>query len=348
MRAMDWLPEALHPVAMRLAHADQLAFELAEIALAWSRGPDGEGPLTLRQVERTPGYLEVEVVTIRPLPPIAAMLFSGAVHHLRSAIDNVVFYIVERNRDKPLTDSQARAVSMLIYENPKKFEDKVKGLVKQGLTEFATTATLGQRIAALQPFADKASVPAIPSALSMLMGGPDPASEHPLVLLRDYSNEDKHRTIRLAAGRSLVERLDDGPRTRQLGMRHIEVGTVLEIVQKGVLTPVHTSPALHVQRPDRGVWVSPGYELDCLSRHVADVVLPTLITGMALPDGLPALVDLSDTGTPLAERLRQGGTRRAHDRAREMVAKAYWDAMERDWQFPPIVAGGTDPEQEKS
>ncbi|MEU8264120.1 hypothetical protein AB0C02_26285 [Micromonospora sp. NPDC048999] len=345
---MDWLPEALHPVAMRLAHADQLAFELAEIALAWSRGPDDEGPLTLRQVERTPGYLDVEVVTIRPVPPIAAMLFSGAVHHLRSAIDNVVFYLVESNRDEPLTDSQARAVSMLIYENPKKFEDKVKGLVRQRLIEFATTATLGKRIAALQPFVDKVSVPAIPPAMSMLMGGgPDLGSEHPLVLLRDYSNEDKHRTIRLAAGRSLVQRLDDVPRARQLGMRHIEAGTVLEVVQKGVLTPVDTSPALHVQRPDGGVWVSPSYELDCLSRHVGDVVLPTLITGMALPGGLPAQVDLSDTGTPLAERLRQGGTTRARDRAREMAVKAYWEAMARDRRFPPIVAG-TDPGQEKS
>ncbi|MBX7268843.1 hypothetical protein KIF24_24340 [Micromonospora sp. Llam7] len=345
---MDWLPEALHPVAMRLARADQLAFELAEIALAWSRGSDDRGPLTLRQVERTPGYLDVEVSTIRPVPPIAAMLFSEVVHHLRSAIDNVVFYLVERNRDAPLTDSQARAVSMLIYEDPKKFEDKVKGLVKQGLTEFATTATLGKRTAALQPFADKTSVPAISPALSMLMGaGPDVANEHPLVLLRDYSNDDKHRTIRLAAGRSLVQRLDDVPRTRQLGMRHIEVGTVLEVVQKGVVTPVDTSPALHVQRPDGGVWVGPGYELDCLSRHVADIVVPTLITGMSLPGGLPAQVDLSDTGTPLAERLRQGGTTRAHDRAREMAGKAYWEAMKRDRQFPPIVAG-TVPEQEKS
>jgi hypothetical protein len=131
--------------------------------------------------------------------------------------------MMERNRDEPLSDSQARAVSMLIYENPKKSEDKVKGLVKWGLTEFATTATLGKRIASLQPFADKASVPAIPPALSMLMGGPDPASELPLVLLRDYSNEDKHRTIRLAAGagrrtgRDRLQQRHDRYRLRRAG-----------------------------------------------------------------------------------------------------------------------------------
>lgn len=337
MSAVDWLPEALHPVAMRLARADQLAFELAEIALAWSRGPDGEGPLALRQVERTPGYLDVEVAAISLVPPIAAMLFSEAVHHLRSAIDNVVFYMVEKDRGEPLTDSQARAVSMLIYEDPEAFERKVGRLVKQGLTEFATTATLGKRIASLQPFADEASVSAIPPALSMLMGGPGPASEHPLVLLRDYSNEDKHHTIRLAAGRSLVQRLDDLPRTRQLGMRGVEVGTVLEVVKKGVPTLVDTSPALHVQRPEGGVWVGPGYEFDCLSRHIADIVMPTLVTGIALRDGLPAQVDLSDTGAPLAERLRQGGTVRAHHRAREVSGRAFMEAIQRDPKFPPIV-----------
>ncbi|MBQ1076658.1 hypothetical protein KBX06_26405 [Micromonospora sp. C31] len=338
MKALDWFPNALHPVAMRLARADQLAFELAEVALAWSRGPDSEGPLTLRQVERTPGYLDVEVATIRPVPPVAAMLFSEAIHHLRSAIDNVVFHLVQESRTEPLTDSQARAVSMLVYEDPEAFEGKVKRLVRQGLTEFAPDATLGGRISALQPFADEAFVPAIPLALFMLMGGTDPAIEHPLVLLRDYSNEDKHRTIRLAAGRTLVQRPDDMPRSRQLGMRHIEVGAVLEVVQKGVPTPVDTSPALHVQRPGGGVWVSPSYELDCLWLHVVDVVLPTLITGMALPGGLPAHVDLSDTGALLDERLRQGGAMRAHDRAGELSRKAYWEAMSRGRKVPPIVA----------
>jgi hypothetical protein len=298
-------------------------------------------------VERTPGYLDVEVSWIRPVPPIAAMLFSEAVHHLRSAIDNVVFHMVEREHGGPLTDSQARAVSMLIYEDPKGFNDKVKALAKKGLVEFAPTATLGKRIAALQPFADKAAVPAVPPALSMLMGVPAPASEHPLVLLRDYSNEDKHRTIRLAAGRSLVQRLDSRSRDRQLDMRHIEVGTVLEVVQKGVLTPVDISPALHVQRPNGGVWVAPGFELDLLFQHVSDVVLPTLITGMALPGGLPPQVDLGDTGVPLAERLRQGGSTRAQDRAGELSRKAYWEAMGRGWKIPSMVER-TSPDPEES
>jgi hypothetical protein len=119
VNVVDWLPEKVHPAIMRLARADQAAFELAEVALAWSRGPDDKGALTLRQVERKPGYLDVEVATIRTVPPIAAMLFSEAVHHLRAAIDNVVFHMVEMDHGQPLTPAQTRAVSMLIYEDPK-------------------------------------------------------------------------------------------------------------------------------------------------------------------------------------------------------------------------------------
>ena len=339
MSTVDWLPEELHPVAMRLARADQLAFELAEVALAWSRGPDDAGALSLRQVERKPGYLDVEIATIRPVPPIASMLFSEAVHHLRAAIDNVVFYMVAQDRKEPLTREQARAVSMLIYEQPEKFEGKVKSLIRrQGLPEFDPAATLGKRIASLQPFNDEAMVPAIPPALAFMMGSPEPAVAHPLVLLRDYSNEDKHRTIRLAAGRSLVQRPDDWERSVGLGMRHVEVGTVIEQVQKGVFTGVEVSPALHVQRPDDGVWVSPGPELDALARHVSDIVIPTLVTGMALPDALPAEVDLRDTGESLVNRLVSGGSTRAHDRARELSLKAYFEAMEQDVKFPPITS----------
>lgn len=337
MSAVVWIPEALHPVAMRLGRADQLAFELAEVALRWSRGPDDQGPLSLRQVERQRGFLDVEVSGIRPVPPVAATLFSEAIHHLRAAVDNAVFYMVEANREEPLSERAARAVSMLIYEDPSQFEAKVNSLVKQGLTEFASSAPLGRRIASLQPFEDGASVSAIPPGLSAMMGGPEPSHGHPLILLRDYSNEDKHRAIRLAAARIMIQRPDDLSRTRLLGMREMEVGGVVAVVKKGVPTEVDTSPALHVQRPNGGVWVGPGYELDSLTRHVADVVLPTIITGLALPAGLPAQVDLSDTGATLAERLHQGASKRAHDRARELATQAYIQAVRQDLKFPPIV-----------
>jgi hypothetical protein len=166
----DWLPEALHPVAMRLARADAAAYELALLALSWSRGDNDEGAITLCQVERTPGTYDVEVETLRPVPPLAAMLFSEAVHHLRSAVDNVVFYAVEEEQGQPLTPQQERSVSMLVYDDPVAYERKWKGLVRQGLAMFDRTATFGKRIESLQPFNDSTTLGSLSPMLSMVMG----------------------------------------------------------------------------------------------------------------------------------------------------------------------------------
>lgn len=200
---------------MRLARADQLAYELGEVALAWSRGPDDHGALQLRQVERTPGIYDVEVASIRPIPPLAAMFFSEAVHHLRSAVDNVVFHLVEDAQGYPMTPQQERNVSMLIHDEEGAYEKRVKRLTsgKNAIPVLARDHILGGRIASLQPFADSAEVSALPPSLTLTRSGADAAKAHPLSLLRDYSNEDKHRTIRLAAGRSLVQRLDDWERS---------------------------------------------------------------------------------------------------------------------------------------
>jgi hypothetical protein len=333
----DWLPTELHPVAMRLARADALAYELGQAALAWSRGPDGEGALTLRQIERTPGTYDVEVDSLRPVPPLAAMLFSEAVHHLRSTVDNAVLYAVEQEHGQSLTPQQERAVSMLIYDDPMPYERKWKALVKQGLTMFDPSATLGGRIESLQPFNDSTSLGSLSRILSIVMGV-DAAQAQPLALLRDYSNEDKHRSLRATAGHTLVQRHDDWRHSVSQGMRPMEVGTVLERVPKGVLTPVEVSPALLVHRPD-GTPVAPGPELDGMGRHVADIALPTLLRGIALPETIPACIDLSDNAETLAERLRKGGTTRAHTRVQPIMAAALDEANARGWKVAPV---GTD------
>lgn len=332
---MGWLPEDLHPAAMRLARADELAYRLAEVSLAWSRGPGDEGALTIQQVERMPGFYDVEVTSIRPVPPVAAMLFSEAIHHLRSAVDNVVFYLAATEHGQPLTASQERAVSMLVYEDETKYKTKLKQLAKHGLTLFGPGEQLGKRIAALQPFNDRASVPSLSPLLAVAMGI-EASKGHPLSLLRDYSNMDKHRAIRLAAGKLLVQRHDDWKRSVNQGMREVEVGTVLEVVERGVLTPVELSAALHVQRPT-GDWVAFGPELDGVARHLSDIVIPTLVTGMALPGGLPVDIDLGDTGETVRERAHRAGTERAHGRVQDVMRQALIDADQRGWNWTPTV-----------
>jgi hypothetical protein len=334
---MNWLPEELHPVAMRLARADAAAEELSRLALAWSRGPDDAGAITLRQVERTPGTYDVEIASIRPVPPLAGMLFSEAVHHLRSAVDNAVFYVAEQEHGQPFTPEQARIVAMLIQDQPEKFDNAIQRLItgKNAIPAFGPDATLGKRMASLQPFNDDAVLPSISPLIASMMGV-EVVNVHPLALLRDYSNEDKHRAIRVGAASAMVQTLNDGWRESiGKGMRHVEVGMVVEQVSKGVLTGMEISAALQVQRPDN-TWVAYGPELDCMARHVADIVIPNLVTGMALPDTIPAHVELNDNGKTLAERLQNGGKMRAHERARGVMTAALAQANQQDWKFAPV------------
>lgn len=107
----DWLPAGLAPVALRLARADELEYQLGWECLNWSLHA-----LDLEQVKRADGLLDVVVHAVRPIPPVAAMLFSEIVNHLRAAIDNVMFYVVEA-LGGPLTPSAAAQVAMPIQES---------------------------------------------------------------------------------------------------------------------------------------------------------------------------------------------------------------------------------------
>lgn len=334
---MNWLPGELHPVAMRLARADAAAEELSHLALAWSRGPGDAGAITLRQVERTPGTYDVEIASIRPVPPLAAMLFSETVHHLRSAVDNAVFYVAEKEHGQPFTREQARIVSMLVHDQPEKFDSAVKRVItgKNAIPAFGPDTTLGKRMASLQPFNDNAVLPSMNPLLARMMGV-EVVSAHPLALLRDYSNQDKHRAICVGAAGAMVQVLNDGWRESiGKGMRHVAVGMALEQVTKGVFTGMEISAALQVQRPD-DMWVAYGPEIDGMARHVADIVIPTLVTGMALPDAIPAHIDLNDNGETLAERLQNGGKVRAHERVQGVMMAALAQANEQDWKFAPV------------
>ncbi len=85
-----------------------------------------------------------------------------------------------------------------------------------------------------------------------------------------------------------------------------------------------------------------------IARHVSDVVIPTLVKGMALPDSLPAEVDLGDSGENSAERLARGGKIRAHDRMRATSMRAHFEAMEQEVQWPPLTSDLEDPGVEDS
>lgn len=140
MTDIDWLTEESHPAAHRLARANEKAFELAEAALAWSKGVDGSGAIVLGQVERAGDMLDVVVTALRPVPPIAAMLLSEAIHHLRSASDNVVSTTVERDHHGALTAKQVRRIGMLISADTEAHGRTVRDIDRAGCLSSSSRA----------------------------------------------------------------------------------------------------------------------------------------------------------------------------------------------------------------
>ena len=58
--ALDWLPTELAPVALRLARADELEYELGNLCLEWSRDA-----FDFEQVRNSKGLLDAVVSRCR-------------------------------------------------------------------------------------------------------------------------------------------------------------------------------------------------------------------------------------------------------------------------------------------
>jgi hypothetical protein len=116
----------------------------------------------------------------------------------------------------------------------------------------------------------------------------------------------------------------------------IEVGTVLETVKNGVLTPVELSPALHVRRHS-GPWVTFVPELNGIATQVVDIVIPTLGTGVAIPGGPPRASTLRTPRRPSTSCSNGAGSARAHERACVLRAAALVEAHSKDIRWTPTV-----------
>jgi hypothetical protein len=142
--------------------------------------------LELKQIRRPDGLLNVVVNHVRPIPPIVELLFSEIVNHLRSAIDNVVYYMVESMRGTPLPDGTANLVAMPIVpsaEALKTWSDRRCGRVP----ELSDSTELYRRIESQQPYRSLAVVTAISAKFQQFERFTGPIElhgEHPLTLLQ--------------------------------------------------------------------------------------------------------------------------------------------------------------------
>lgn len=116
--------------------------------------------------------------------------------------------------------------------------------------------------------------------------------------------------------RSMIQRSDQSFFETDLAMKPITDGDVLATTQAGSPVMLESDAALHVRRPSTGTWVAPGIELHRLHTDVAEIAIPTLVTGAryAAPP-LPWSAELGDNGETHETRIMNGGNISGHTRA---------------------------------
>ncbi|MGV9301717.1 hypothetical protein, partial [Amycolatopsis sp. NPDC003676] len=161
---------------------------------------------------------------------------------------------------------------------------------------------------------------------------------HPLKLLQEYSNTDKHRGIRLCATGLMVDREDKPFIGQDHSMRPISAGDLVMTIPVGTPIVVSFTASVIVERPNGAAFVSPAAELNRLLRHVCDVVIPILVKGVALTRSLPPHIDLGDTGQSSRERLQSGGWEYAHAREGARMLEKFVETMSAPPKFTKILA----------
>lgn len=331
---LDWLPTDLHPVAMRIARADECAYAMGELAAKWSF----EGALDLEQV-RHGDRVTTRVRMIRPIPPRISLLFSEAINHLRAALDNVIWHLVEAAQGQ-VTGRAATLVNLPIYDDQIKFDGWCRDRVAAGLKAFGAATDLAQRIQSLQPFVNSGS--GITSTGPFLAGytGTPLEHAHPLKLLQGYSNDDKHRAIRVAVPRSSggrVDQLSAGSRA----FTELRAGDVIFEGVWGEPVLIEQTIAVLISRPDPyTALVAPANEISQLTAYVAHTAVPQLVTGLSPTNStnfLPMKVDLDDSGLIDLDRLAAGDPRTAQERLRPVMNAKAMEAYARPVRFPTVV-----------
>ena len=314
MADLSWLPEPLHHVALRVARADELCYSLAQENFAFSYS----GPVEL--IERvSEGHCRMVVQAVKPVPPRIALLFSEAVSHLRAAIDNTLFHLAAAGHDGTLDPDKERAVYFPITQDAGKFTRWRKSMRQAGLPQLGEENALSERIRSLQPFADAdRSIPHTDEAIAEVQGT-EVHRVHPLLLLQDYSNTDKHRMLRVSVHKGVAEIDRMNGAAVERAWVDLGVGDQLSTTPVGQYMELSVSTFAALQRPATQVHVGPAAELNELISYVAHHLVPVLVTGQPRAQGLPLRMDLSAPGLTVAERIAGAGYESAQQRIQPVV-----------------------------
>jgi hypothetical protein len=188
------------------------------------------GPVHYRtEVQRDPPAVLLIVDAIAPPPPVLGVLLGELVHNLRSSLDHLVWQLALLDREEPFPLLQYPIVS-----KPEDWLSKAKQQLKD------VRAGAVELIEQTQPYHWPHSTK---------------YGEHPLAVLRDLSNEDKHRVI-LSTVMAVAE-----PKREWITIQHnedaapnfgveftydkrLEIGSRLATIN---FTPIGPKPSLDVQ-----------------------------------------------------------------------------------------------------
>lgn len=161
----------LHFVDLKLRRANEHIEELSKAILEWSNSKPIKTHIELRENSLGTRLVIDEIVQSESLDTFG-LLLSECVHHLRSCLDNMVFALASLQSTPPIREKD---IAFPIYDNQVSFRNYGIKCIKQ------LPADAAELVEKIQPF----------QRLNPSVEG-TPADD-PLVLLRDLSNNDKHK-----------------------------------------------------------------------------------------------------------------------------------------------------------
>ena len=341
--SMDWLPDELLSLASRIVRADQLAYEVGDVATEWSRS----APITFVQ-ERKGDKYQVVPTGMRPIPPEIPLKFAEAINHARSAVENAVWHLVISNESGEISEKAQRHICMPVHLTEKGFADWCKKGLKLGLTTLGEGHMVRKRIESLQPFADTHStIDSCPIHLTQHAATTNEQAQA-LHLLHRYWNDDKHRAATVVAGLTRQEKVPvrwDGQTFTELdrpvvgaAFEALRLGFPVERGTYGVPSLTESASSVQLRRPSPyTAHVAPASELASLVDYVANTALPTLIVGMTIVGAFPRDVPLGEGPEDLRTRLRSGSSENSFERFQPVVFQKLLAAWDSPPSFPETV-----------
>ena len=241
-------------------------------------------------------------------------------------LDNVVWHLVERE-EGTLSEGASRKVALPTYQDEVKFKQWADRLRKVVPCLGDPASELHERVSSLQPFRDGSEIPSISIRLADVIGRV-PDFVHPLVLIQEYSNADKHRSIRAAVALQLTHHADGTLAGLDSAGEPVSVGSrVAPDGQVGDWRELEMYPTVCLARPvPSKAIVAPAAELQRLTTWVREYAVPFLVTGTLAAEALPVRIDAEAIGhldlTALAASAAVSGQARLDEYQAQVVRPA--------------------------